>query len=267
MINWKRSLDDVRSKQVFLENHRLPRSFSQHCSCLWWSTYKSNSPRSLFLYCKFCLGIHFAAKKNCVSWWKKLVMQRCPEKATSPAMWRLSICLDLGVSKNTGTPKSSILIGFGTIINHPFLGKNPTVFGNTHLFLVLVFFVSFARGLCVVLTWRSGLQQVHEGWGGTGCLCQFGYHRDFSKRTAPLRRSKRIRRQRSQSHEGLVHLSNEKNLGCLVYIGGYTTQLCRDYNKPLNRSLFTNQDFMESGAVFFFFRGSLDFPFPGEHLR
>ena len=35
-----------------------------------------------------------------------------------------------GVSKNNGTPKSSILIGFGTIINHPFWGT--PIFGNTH---------------------------------------------------------------------------------------------------------------------------------------
>ena len=33
------------------------------------------------------------------------------------------------VSKNRGTPKSSILIGF-SIINHPFWGT--TIFGNTH---------------------------------------------------------------------------------------------------------------------------------------
>ena len=33
----------------------------------------------------------------------------------------------------------------------------------------------------------------------------------------------------------------EKNPGCLVYIGCYTTQLCRDYNKPLQGSLLTNQ--------------------------
>ena len=36
----------------------------------------------------------------------------------------------MGVSKNRGTPKSSILIGF-SIINHPFWGT--TVFGNTHI--------------------------------------------------------------------------------------------------------------------------------------
>ena len=28
-------------------------------------------------------------------------------------------------------------------------------------------------------------------------------------------------------------LSNEKKPGCLVYIRDFTTQLCRDYNKPL----------------------------------
>ncbi len=38
--------------------------------------------------------------------------------------------LHLGVSKNRGTPKSSILIGF-SIINHPFWGT--PIFGNIHL--------------------------------------------------------------------------------------------------------------------------------------
>ena len=36
----------------------------------------------------------------------------------------------MGVSKNRGTPKSSILIGF-SIINHPFWGTS--IFGNTHI--------------------------------------------------------------------------------------------------------------------------------------
>ena len=35
----------------------------------------------------------------------------------------------MGVSKNSGTPKSSILIGF-SIINHPF-GGFPPIFGST----------------------------------------------------------------------------------------------------------------------------------------
>ena len=39
----------------------------------------------------------------------------------------------MGVSKNRGTPKSSILIGFSgfSIINHPFWGT--PIFGNTHI--------------------------------------------------------------------------------------------------------------------------------------
>ena len=36
----------------------------------------------------------------------------------------------MGVSKNRGTPKSSILIGF-SIINYPFWGT--TIFGNTQI--------------------------------------------------------------------------------------------------------------------------------------
>ena len=36
----------------------------------------------------------------------------------------------MDVSKNRGTPKSSILIGFSTI-NHPFWGAS--IFGNTHM--------------------------------------------------------------------------------------------------------------------------------------
>ena len=36
----------------------------------------------------------------------------------------------MGVSKNNGTPKSSVLIGF-SIINHPFWGTS--IFGNTHM--------------------------------------------------------------------------------------------------------------------------------------
>ena len=36
----------------------------------------------------------------------------------------------MDVSKNRGTPKSSILIGF-PLINHPFWGT--TIFGNTHM--------------------------------------------------------------------------------------------------------------------------------------
>ena len=46
----------------------------------------------------------------------------CPRK-----IWE---CGYMDVSENSGTPKSSILIGF-SIINHPFWGT--TIFGNTHI--------------------------------------------------------------------------------------------------------------------------------------
>ena len=47
----------------------------------------------------------------------------------------INICIIyMGVSKNNGTPKSSILIGF-SIINHPFWGT--TIFGNTHIYIYM----------------------------------------------------------------------------------------------------------------------------------
>ena len=50
----------------------------------------------------------------------------------SDSMWTFQIQsgLQMGVSKNKGTPKSSILIGF-SIINHPFWGT--PIFGNTQM--------------------------------------------------------------------------------------------------------------------------------------
>ena len=45
-----------------------------------------------------------------------------------------SIYMD--VSENSGTPKSSILIGF-SIINHPFWGT--PIFGNTHIFYIYIY--------------------------------------------------------------------------------------------------------------------------------
>ena len=42
---------------------------------------------------------------------------------------------DMGVSKNRGTPKSSILIGF-YLINHPFEGT--PILGNTYILLQIL---------------------------------------------------------------------------------------------------------------------------------
>ena len=48
--------------------------------------------------------------------------------------WHLKL-VDLGVSENRGTPKSSILIGF-SIINHPFL--DTSIFGKTYLVAIYI---------------------------------------------------------------------------------------------------------------------------------
>ena len=51
----------------------------------------------------------------------------------------------LGVSENSGTPKSSILIGF-SIINHPFWGTS--IFGNTH-FSIRVETTNYIAMICL----------------------------------------------------------------------------------------------------------------------
>ena len=47
------------------------------------------------------------------------------------------IYIHMGVSKNNGAPKSSILIGF-SIISHPFWGT--PIFGNTHIYNIVAAF-------------------------------------------------------------------------------------------------------------------------------
>ena len=54
----------------------------------------------------------------------------------------ISINVYMGVSKNRGTPKSSILIGF-SIINDPFWGT--TIFGNTHIYIYMFTFFDFMQ--------------------------------------------------------------------------------------------------------------------------
>ena len=46
----------------------------------------------------------------------------------------------MGVSKNIGTPKLSILIGF-SIINHPFWGT--PIFGNTQIYKAVMIFSTY----------------------------------------------------------------------------------------------------------------------------
>ena len=59
----------------------------------------------------------------------------------------------MAVSENSGTPKSSILIGF-SIINHPFWGSS--IFGNTHIYLLkLLWSGDSIRDLFIPDRWRS----------------------------------------------------------------------------------------------------------------
>ena len=60
----------------------------------------------------------------------------------------------MGVSKNRGTPKSSILIGFCSI-NHPFW--DTPIFGNTHivpLFLLEELIANFRLEISDLSSWR-----------------------------------------------------------------------------------------------------------------
>ena len=80
------------------------------------------------------------------SWWQLSSSKKKMQ------VWRLSkdsddlssfFFWDMGVSKNRGTPKSSILIGF-SIINHPFWGT--PIFGNTHIVHYPYFFATLWQG-------------------------------------------------------------------------------------------------------------------------
>ena len=52
------------------------------------------------------------------------------ESISNRPEWWIPYRRYMDVSENSGTPKSSILIGF-SIINHPFWGT--PIFGNTHV--------------------------------------------------------------------------------------------------------------------------------------
>ncbi len=72
----------------------------------------------------------------------------------------------MGVSKNNGTPKSSILVGF-SIINHPFWGT--PIFGNT-LIVGVFFFLHFLHlklmGQGAGSNWQAQRQSAITGSGG-----------------------------------------------------------------------------------------------------
>ena len=78
--------------------------------------------------------------------------------------WPRKLPKYVGVSKNSGTPKSSILIGFSTI-NHPFWGT--PIFGN-YPYVVLVFdepIEVFGTHACGSW-WIPGSKKIHHADSG-----------------------------------------------------------------------------------------------------
>ena len=63
----------------------------------------------------------------------------------------------VGVSKNSGTPKSSILIGFSNI-NHPFWGT--PIFGNTQVISYTTGVGWGSLGLGVIFFFLGGDEQL-----------------------------------------------------------------------------------------------------------
>ena len=82
----------------------------------------SLSPRLRMCFC----GASSPTHVTCWSW-NSSQKKSCQHWKQNPSSKQM------GVSENSGTPKSSILIGFSTI-NHPFWGT--TIFGNTQILLL-----------------------------------------------------------------------------------------------------------------------------------
>ena len=85
---------------------------------------------------------------------------------TQPYWRKIFTEIHMGVSKNSGTPKPSILIGF-SIRNHPFWGT--TIFGNIHIIWCIYFitFQSFMFGFQVLRAWNFySLLMKKKLWAG-----------------------------------------------------------------------------------------------------
>jgi len=101
------------------------------------STYGNDSTLTRGLLALLCLLCSGAA-----SWAaKKMVSFTCGNENPRYDVdsWKRFVAPNMDVSENSGTPKSSILIGF-SIINHPFW--DTPIFGNTHMENIS-FFIGF----------------------------------------------------------------------------------------------------------------------------
>ena len=94
-----------------------------------------------------------------------------------PSNTRLKTHNYMGVSKNSGTPKSSILIGC-SIINHPFWGI--PIFGNTHIGIQQVGYGDFPCKVAVD-TWSALIFGFRDGM----ILGRFSHQRSNQRKTLP----------------------------------------------------------------------------------
>ena len=78
------------------------------------------------------INIKYQKLESAVCIWRWPVVFDHPARLCAYIMIKKSVWY-MDVSENSGTPKSSILIGF-SIINHPFWGT--PIFGNTHILKV-----------------------------------------------------------------------------------------------------------------------------------
>ena len=94
-------------------------------------------PRRLANPCGRILGLHLGLVKKVrrfsVFSWREIGRMETP-KAQRMHVCSIYIYMYMDVSENSGTPKSSIFIGF-SIINHPFWGT--PIFGNTHMYIYI----------------------------------------------------------------------------------------------------------------------------------
>ena len=105
-----------------------------------------------------CFGTYWGTCCNIVHFSREFFPSNKKNAHTKTKQQITHRCLTyMGVSKNRGTPKSSILIGF-SIINHPFWGT--PIFGNTHMIfrLPLFFFPAgfFRPNLPTKQRWLAG---------------------------------------------------------------------------------------------------------------
>ncbi len=104
---------------TYLSIRSLKQHFRQQCS-----TGAPGLAKCIITFChqrEGCSEVHRMKRI-----WKKGLKGLIP----LPFAARMFFQNHMGVSKNRGTPKSSVLIGF-SIINHPFWGT--IIFGNTHI--------------------------------------------------------------------------------------------------------------------------------------